>query len=102
MQEHMHHNRRLLIALALAGCIVGFGTIASPASADVRVFEVKLLNGASKTVTLNIPASTPLSAIKIPGLNLGPLLSIKEITSSSATTGGGLLQIAPAAPAQGV
>ena len=101
MQEHMHHNRRLLIALAVAGAIgAGFGTLASPASADVRVFEVKLLNGATKTITLNIPASTPLSAIKIPGLNLGPLLSLKEITSSSATTGGGLLSITPAAPAQ--
>ncbi len=101
MQEHMHHNRRLLIALAVAGAFgAGFGTLASPASADVRVFEVKLLNGTTKTVTLNIPASTPLSAIKIPGLNLGPVLSLREITSSSATTGGGLLQVAPAAPAQ--
>jgi hypothetical protein len=103
MQEHMHHNRRLLIALAVAGAIgAGFGTLASPASADVRVFEVKLLNGATKTVTLNIPASTPLSAIKIPGLNLGPLLSIKEITSTSATTGGSLITVTPTAPAQGV
>ena len=100
MQEHMHHNRRLLIALAVAGSIAGFGTIASPASADVRVFEVKLLNGATKTVTLNIPASTPLSAVKIPGLNLGPLLSIKEITSTNATPGGSLLTVTPTAPAQ--
>jgi hypothetical protein len=101
MQEHMHHNRRLLIALAVAGAFgAGFGTFASPASADVRVFEIKLLNGATKTITLNIPASTPLSAIKIPGLNLGPLLSLKEITSTSATTNGGLLSITPAAPAQ--
>ncbi len=101
MQEHMHHNRRVLIALAMAGAIVtGFATFASPASADVRVFEVKLLNGATKTVTLNIPASTPLSAIKIPGLNLGPLLSIREVTSTSATTGGPLLSVTPTAPAQ--
>ena len=52
------------------------------------------------TVTLNIPASTPLSAVKIPGLNLGPLLSIKEITNTSTVqSGGGCSRLPPSTSA---
>ena len=94
MQEHMHHNRRLLIALAMAGGIgAGFGTLASPAAADARVFEVKLLLGTTKTaITLNIPAEHAAQRqVKIPGLNLGRCSASVEITQASATTGGGPL-----------
>ena len=100
MQGHMHHKRRLLIALAMTGGIgVSLGTFASPASADVRTFELTLLGNIKRTVTLDIPANTPLSQVQFPGLKL-PLLSIKEIGSTSGTAGGPLLSITPTAPAQ--
>ena len=100
MQGHMHHKRRLLIALAMTGGIgVSLGTIASPAGADVRTFELTLLGNIKRTVTLDIPASTPVSQVQFPGLKL-PLLSIKEIGSTSGTAGGPLLSITPTAPAQ--
>jgi len=100
MQEHMHHKRRLLIALAMTGGIgVGLGTIASPAGADTRTFELTLLGNIKRTVTLDIPASTPLSQVQFPGLKL-PLLSLREVGSTSGTAGGPLLSITPAAPTQ--
>ncbi len=100
MQGHMHHKRRLLIALAMTGGIgVGLGTIASPAGADVRTFELTLLGNIKRTVTLDIPANTPLSQVQFPGMKL-PLLSIKEIGSTSGTAGGPLLSITPTAPTQ--
>ena len=100
MQGHMHHKRRLLIALAMTGGIgVSLGTIASPAGADVRTFELTLLGGIKRTVTLDIPANTPLSQVQFPGLKL-PLLSITEIGSTSGTAGGPLLSITPTAPTQ--
>ncbi|MDQ3148938.1 MAG: lytic murein transglycosylase [Chloroflexota bacterium] len=96
----MHHKRRLLIALAMTGGIgVSLGTIASPAGADVRTFELTLLGNIKRTVTLDIPASTPVSQVQFPGLKL-PLLSIKEIGSTSGTAGGPLLSITPTAPTQ--
>jgi murein DD-endopeptidase MepM/ murein hydrolase activator NlpD len=100
MQEHMHHKRRLLIALAMTGAVsASLGTFASPAAADVRTFELTLLGNIKRTVTLDIPANTPLSQVHIPGLKL-PLLSLKEIGSTTGTTGGPLLSITPTAPAQ--
>ncbi|HEV2059418.1 MAG TPA: lytic murein transglycosylase [Solirubrobacteraceae bacterium] len=83
------------------GIGVGLGTIASPAAADLRTFEVTLLGNIKRTVTLDIPADTPLSRVQIPGLP-GPLLKLVEITSSSSpgTAGGPLLSVKPTAPAQ--
>ncbi len=102
MQDHMHHKRRLLIALAMTGGIgVGLGTVASPAAATPRTFELTLLGNVKRTITLDIPADTPLDQIKIPGLKL-PLLSLTETTQAGAQSGGGpLLSIKPTAPAQG-
>jgi hypothetical protein len=81
------------------GISAGLGTIASPAAADVRTFELTLLGNIKRTVTLDIPANTPLSQVHIPGLKL-PLLSLKEVGSTSGTAGGPLLSITPTAPAQ--
>jgi len=100
MQGHMHHKRRLLIALAMTGGIgVSLGTFASPAAAVPRSFELTLLGNIKRTITLDIPAETPLDQVKIPGLKL-PLLSLVETTSPS-TPSGPLLSIKPTAPAQG-
>ena len=65
MQDHMHHKRRLLIALAMTGGIgVGLGTIASPAAATPRTFELTLLGNIKRTITLDIPADTPLDQVR--------------------------------------
>jgi hypothetical protein len=97
----MHHKRRLLIALAMTGGITaGLGAIASPANAVIRTFKVQLLGGAEKTITLDIGADTPIDQIKLPGLNLGPLLSIVETTPAQAPPSSGkpLLTITPTTP----
>ena len=101
MQEHMHHKRRLLIALAMTGGIgVGLGPIASPAAAEPRTFELTLLGNIKRTITLDVPAATPLDQVKFPGLKL-PVLSIVETTQKGAVPSGGpLLSIKPTAPAQ--
>ncbi|HWI08275.1 MAG TPA: lytic murein transglycosylase, partial [Solirubrobacteraceae bacterium] len=98
----MHHKRRLLIALALTGGLtVGLGTFASPANAVVRTFEVTGILG-KKTITLDIGADTPIDQIRLPGVNLGAILSIREITPVQAppSTGTPSLSIKPTAPTQ--
>ncbi len=102
MQGHMHHKRRLLIALALTGGLTaGLGTVASPANAVVRTFEVTGILG-KKTITLDIGVDTPVDKIRLPGLNLGAILSIRETTPAQAPpSSGGLpsIQIKPTPPA---
>jgi murein DD-endopeptidase MepM/ murein hydrolase activator NlpD len=99
MQGHMHQKRRLLIALAVTGGMTaGMGTLASPAGAVVRTFQVTLLGNIKKTVTLDIGLNTPLDQIRIPGLNL-PLLSIVETTPAQAPPSGTpSLSIRPTVP----
>jgi murein DD-endopeptidase MepM/ murein hydrolase activator NlpD len=102
MQGHMHHKRRLLIALAATGGLtVGLGSFASPANAVVRTFKIKVLGGGEKTITLDIGANTPIDQIRLPGLNLGAILSIVETTPAQAPSSGTpSLTITPAAPTQ--
>ncbi len=102
MQGHMHHKRRLLIALAVTGGMtVGLGSVASPAGAVVRTFNVTLLGNIKKTVSLDVGANTPVDQIRIPGLKL-PILSIVEITPAQAPSSGlPSLTIKPTAPGQG-
>jgi len=103
MQGHMHQKRRLLIALALTGGFTaGLGTFASPANAIVRTFEITGVLG-KKTITLDIGANTPVDQIRLPGINLGAILSIRETTPAQAPPSvGGLPTIqvkpTPAAP----
>jgi hypothetical protein len=99
MQGHMHHKRRLLIALAMTGGMTaGLGTVASPASAIVRTFDVTLLGNIKKTITVDIGINTPLDQIRLPGINL-PLLRIVETTPAQAPPSGApLLTITPTAP----
>ncbi|MDP2713000.1 MAG: lytic murein transglycosylase [Solirubrobacteraceae bacterium] len=80
----------------MAGAIsVGFGTFTAVAAAVPRSFEVQLLNGQKRVITLDIGADIPIG--QIPALNLGPLLRITEIPSTQAP-GGPLLTITPQAP----
>jgi hypothetical protein len=98
----MHHKRRLLTALVVSGGMAaGFGTMALPASANIRTFEVTLLGKIKKTVTVDVGLDTPLDQIKLPNLGPLPILSIRETTPAQATPSSGLsLTIKPTAPAQ--
>jgi murein DD-endopeptidase MepM/ murein hydrolase activator NlpD len=92
MQGHMHHKRRLLTAVAVSGGMaVGFGTVALPASAAVRTFEITLVGKIKKTVTLDVGIDTPLDQIRLPDLGLPrlPILSIRETTPVQATPSNG-------------
>jgi len=99
MQEHMHHKRRLLIALvATGGIFAGLGSVAATANATPRTFVVTVVGNLKKTITVDVGADVPLDQIKLPSILGGlPILDITEITQ-------GLLPalpapLAPAAPA---
>ncbi|MFP5364957.1 MAG: lytic murein transglycosylase [Thermoleophilia bacterium] len=86
--------------MALTGGItVGLGTFASPANAVVRTFEVTGVLG-KRTITLDIGANTPVDQIRLPGINLGAILSIRETTPAQAPPSAGVpsLSIKPTPP----
>ncbi len=91
MQEHMHHKRRLLIALvATSGISVGMASFAVTANATPRTFVVTVVGNIKKTVTVDVGADVPLDQIKLPSILGLPILRIDEITQAAP--------IAPAAP----
>jgi hypothetical protein len=102
MQGHMHHKRRLLMALAVSGGMaVGFGSAAMSANAAIRTFEVTLLGKIKKTVTVDVGLDTPLDQIQLPNLGKLPILSIRETTPATATPSSGLsLTITPSTGTQ--
>ena len=92
MQGHMHHKRRLLIALvATSGISVGLGSFAVAANAAQRTFVVTVVGNIKKTVTVDVGATTPIDQIKLPSILGLPILDITEITPAAP--------VAPAAPA---
>jgi len=94
MQGHMHHKRRLLIALVATSSIsVGLGSLASTASAKTRTFVVTVAGNIKKTVTVDVGADVPIDQIKLPSILGLPLLSIVETTPADAPA-----QAAPAVP----
>jgi hypothetical protein len=71
-------NRKLLIGLTTAGLFsAGFGAAVLPAGAQQRTLTVTLLDGSVITVTVDVPAGTPLDQIKVPGITT-PILSIVD------------------------
>jgi transglycosylase-like protein with SLT domain/peptidase M23-like protein len=77
------------MAMAVSGGIAaGFGTVALPASAAVRTFEITLVGKIKKTVTLDVGLDTPLDQIRLPNLGL-PILSIRETTPAQAPPSNG-------------
>ncbi len=89
MQGHMHHKRRLLIALlATGGISVGLTSFATTANAAQRTFVVTVVGNIKKTITLDVGATTPIDQIQLPSILGLPILNITEITPA-----------APAAPA---
>jgi murein DD-endopeptidase MepM/ murein hydrolase activator NlpD len=100
MQGHMHHKRRLLMAMAVSGGIAaGAGTFALPASAAVRTFEITLVGKIKKTVTVDVGLDTPLDQIRLPNLGL-PILSIRETTPAQAPPSNGPSLTIKPTPAQ--
>jgi hypothetical protein len=84
MQEHMHHKRRLLIALIASGGVsVGLGSLAVPAIAKQRTFVLTVAGGIKKTVTVDVGENTPIDQIQLPSILGLPLLSIQEITPAA-------------------
>ena len=80
------NKSKLLIALLVAGLFTaGLGAGVFPASADQRTFLVTFAGGQAQTVTLDVPAGTPLSEIRVPGVDL-PIVSIQDITPAAAPT----------------
>ncbi len=93
-------NRRKLTALAATGAIASTVAItASPAYADSRTFVVTLLGGGQVTVTVDVPAGTPVDQITFPGLNL-PVVSVQEVTP--APTAAPTVTAPPVVPTPGL
>jgi hypothetical protein len=89
MQGHMHHKRRLLIALvATGGFTAGMASFAVTANATPRTFVITVVGNIKKTITIDVPADMPINQIKLPSILGLPILDINEIT-----------QTAPAVPA---
>jgi hypothetical protein len=106
MQEHMHHKRRLLIALVAAGGMsVGMGSLAATANAVPRTFLVTVVGNIKKTITVDVGATVPLDQIKLPSILGLPILSITELTAPVAPTAPALtvpgLTTDPTAPVLG-
>ena len=81
MQGHMHHKRRLLIALvATGGFSVGLTSFAVTANAQPRTFVVTVVGNIKKTITVDVGATTPIDQIKLPSILGLPILDITEIT----------------------
>ena len=92
MQGHMHHKRRLLIALvATGGFSVALTSFAVTANAAQRTFVITVVGNIKKTITVDVGADTPIDQIKLPSILGLPILDITEITPAAPA--------APAAPA---
>src|SRR5580765_2230660 len=75
-------KRTLLTALIAVGLfLTGLGVAVVPASADQRTLLVTLLGGDQITVTVNVPAGTPVDRVKIPGVTK-PIVSIQDVTAA--------------------
>jgi murein DD-endopeptidase MepM/ murein hydrolase activator NlpD len=84
MQGHMHHKRRLLIALIASGGVsVGLGSLAVPAIAKQRTFVLTVAGGIKKTITVDVGENVPIDQIQLPSILGLPLLNIQEITQAS-------------------
>jgi murein DD-endopeptidase MepM/ murein hydrolase activator NlpD len=96
------NKRKLLIGLTSAGALsVGFGAAVLPASAELRTLTVTLLGGKTVSVTVDVPAGTPLSQIQIPGITT-PILSIVDNGPAAATPAAPEKDLAPSdAPVAG-
>ncbi|MFL5885262.1 MAG: lytic murein transglycosylase, partial [Thermoleophilaceae bacterium] len=74
-------TKRLLLALLGVALVAGaFAFATLPASAQLRTFKVRMVNGSIITVTVDVPSSLPASQVPLPGQ------LIQEITGSLPST----------------
>jgi len=91
--------RKLLIALAISGALVGtFGTSVQLAAADPRTLLLTLADGRQATITVDVPAGTPVEQIPLPA-DLGPVASVTDVTPPAAPPPPAATTPAPEAPA---
>ncbi len=79
----MKYRKLLITLLSVALVAVGMITAALPASAENRRLLVRLVTGKTIVYTANVPAGTPLDAIKIP---FAGVVGITDITPAVPTT----------------
>jgi Transglycosylase SLT domain/Peptidase family M23 len=77
------NRRKLISVVAAVACALAYGTVALPASAELRTFKITLVGGGTVTVTVDVPPGTPADAINFPGVT-GPILDVTEITPPPA------------------
>jgi murein DD-endopeptidase MepM/ murein hydrolase activator NlpD len=83
--DHMRTRRFLIAAVAAASLGAGLGSSVLPASAQRRTLVVTLQGGKQITVTVDVPAGTPVSQIQIPNVSL-PIVSVVEPNPPAATS----------------
>jgi membrane-bound lytic murein transglycosylase B len=75
---------RGLAAAGVGVAILGLSALPTAASAEQRQVQVTLLGGKTFTITVDVPAGTPVSSIHLPGIKL-PILSIVEVGAPANT-----------------
>jgi len=61
-------NSRKLLGIALAATALYAGVLVASASAELHRVQVTLITGQVLTVTVDVPAGTPVQQVQIPGL----------------------------------
>ncbi len=75
---------KLLIAIIAVAVVAALAALpAQSATAQPRTLLVTLSGGQTLTVTVDVPAGTPLSQVEIPGVT-APIVSVKDITPPPA------------------
>src|SRR4051794_7066499 len=77
-------RRRGLAAAGVGMVIVGLSALPTSAAAEQRHLQVTLIGGKTFTITVDVPAGTPLSSIHLPAIKL-PILSIVELGAPAGT-----------------
>ena len=80
-------NSRKLLGIALAATALYAGVLVASASAELHRVQVTLITGQVLTVTVDVPAGTPVQQVQIPGLpapvqnivDLGPVATATPI-----------------------
>jgi hypothetical protein len=72
------------IAIALAASAMYSGVLVATAQAEMHYVRVTLVTGQQLTVTVDVPAGTPVSQVQIPGLP-APVASIVDLGSAEST-----------------
>src|SRR5881392_2332932 len=72
------------VAIALAASALYSGVLVAEAKAEMHYVRVTLVTGQQLTVTVDIPAGTPVDQVQIPGLP-APVASVVDLGSAEGT-----------------